>query len=379
LERTIYLDNNASTRVDERVIQSMLPFLTENYSNPASPHLLGLKANEAIKASRRQISDLIGSSSNELIFTSGATEALNLAIKGIAENSNKKRRHIITVATEHEAVLNTYKYLENTGFDVSYLSVNSNGEIDLQDYKDSIRDETILVSIMHVNNEIGTIHPIREYAALAHQVGAIFLSDCTQSVGKIPVNVNDLGVDLLCFSGHKIYAPKGIGVLYINKNLRGKLTPLIHGGGQENGLRSGTPNVSSIVALGTACFLANKTMSSEAIRIKEMRDLLEFELLKLPNTSLNGSRGNRIYNVTNICFSGLDANMLIGNIKNVAVSNGSACSSSTLEPSHVLKAIGRPDEDAFSSIRFSLGKYNTRDEIEMAIQSYSKYVLKFHT
>jgi cysteine desulfurase len=249
----------------------------------------------------------------------------------------------------------------------------------LQELSDAIRDDTILVSIMYVNNEIGVIQPVKECAELSHRVNAIFLSDCTQAVGKIPFNVDDLGIDLMCFSGHKIYAPKGIGVLYTRQRERKtELTPLFHGGGQEQGLRSGTLNVSGIIALGTACALAQNNMETDSQRISELRDFLEHELLRLPNTYVNGSIERRIHNVTNICFKGFDADILIGKIKNVAVSNGSACTSSVLEPSHVLKAIGLSDEDAFSSIRFSLGKFNTKNEIESVIKDYGDFVLNYN-
>lgn len=379
MSQLIYLDNNSSTQVDEKVIEAILPFLSTNYANPNSPHQLGLEANDAVRIARKQISELIGATPNELVFTSGATEAINIAIKGVAENYSAKGRHIITVSTEHHAVLDTCHYLETKGFDITYLSVDSHGLINLLALNDAIRDDTILVSVMYVNNEIGVIQPIKECARLSHSVNAIFLSDCTQAVGKIPLNVDELGIDLMCFSGHKIYAPKGIGVLYTRQRERKiELTPLFHGGGQERGLRSGTLNVSGIIALGTACMLAQNNMKTDSQRISELREFLELELLKLPNTYLNGSIENRIHNVTNICFKGLDADILIGKIKNVAVSNGSACTSSTLEPSHVLKAIGLSDEDAFASIRFSLGKFNTKHEIASVIKDYRDFVLNFN-
>jgi cysteine desulfurase len=379
VNQLIYLDNNASTQVDERVINAMIPFLTTYYSNANSPHQLGIRANEAVKNAREQVSRLIGSSANEIVFTSGATEAINIAIKGVAEKYSVKGRHIVTVSTEHQAVLDTCHYLESKGFEVSYLSVDKDGVVDVNELKDVLRKDTILVSIMLVNNEIGVIQPIKECVELTHSVDAFFFSDCTQAVGKIPINVDDLDIDLLCFSGHKMYAPKGNGALYTRQRGRKiNLTPLFHGGGQEGGLRSGTLNVSGIVSLGTACTLAQNNMNTDSKRISELRDLLELEILKLPNTYVNGSIEKRIFNVTNICFKGLDADILIGKIKNVAVSNGSACTSSVLEPSHVLKAIGLSDEDAFASIRFSLGKFNTIDEIKSVIKNYRDFVLNYN-
>jgi cysteine desulfurase len=363
----IYLDYNASTPIDRRVLKAMLPFFSDNYANANSTHQLGIKANEAVYIAREQISELIGATPNELVFTSGATEALNIAIKGVAENYSSKGRHIVTVSTEHNAVLDTCRYLESKGYEVTYLSVKPDGIIDLQELKAVLRDDTILVSVMFVNNEIGVIQPIKEIAELSHSINAFFLSDCTQAVGKIPVNVDNLGIDLICFSGHKIYAPKGVGALYVRQRQKKvKISPLFHGGGHERGMRSGTLNVSGIVALGAACSLARENMLIEADRISEMRDLLEKEMLKLDNTFVNGSKINRIHNVTNICFPTLDANVMIGRMKNVAVSNGSACSSATIEPSHVLKAIGLSDEEAFSSIRFSLGRFNSEEDIRTA-------------
>jgi cysteine desulfurase len=300
-----------------------------------------------------------------LIFTSGATEAINIAIKGVAEGYSNKGKHIIIVSTEHKAVLDTCKDLEKKGCEVTYLPVQSTGLIDLAELEKAIRLDTVLVSVMYVNNETGVIQRIKEITKLAHEKGALFMTDATQAVGKIEIDVDDLGVDLLCFSGHKMYAPKGIGALYVRNKI--KLTPQIHGGGHEHGLRSGTLNVPGIIALAKACEITSEEMDLNQKNISALRDKLESELLILPNTSLNGDLENRIYNTSNICFKGQDANVLIGRMKNIAVSNGSACSSAVVEPSHVFKAMGLSDDEAFASLRFSLGKYNSIDDIETVI------------
>lgn len=368
-----YLDYNATTPIDPRVLEVMLPYLKDNFANPSSTHHFGQSINEKVKQAREQIADFINAESNELIFTSGATEAINIAIKGVAESYSNKGKHIITVSTEHKAVLDTCKDLERKGFEVTYLPVQTNGLIDLDELHKAIRPDTILVSVMYVNNETGVIQPIKEIAKLAHEKGALFMTDATQSVGKIEIDVYDLGVDLLSFSGHKMYAPKGIGALYVRK--RGnkvELTPQIHGGGQEQGLRSGTLNVPGIIALAKACEIDSKEMTQNQNTISKLRDSLEAELLKLPNTFLNGDVKNRIYNTTNICFKGQDANVMIGRMKNIAVSNGSACSSAVVEPSHVLKAMGLSDDNAFASLRFSLGKFNTIEDIETVIQKITE-------
>lgn len=366
---TIYLDYNSTTPIDPRVLEAMLPFLKDNFANSSSTHHFGQYINEKVKQAREQIADFINAESKELIFTSGATEAINIAIKGVAESYSDKGKHIITVSTEHKAVLDTCKDLERKGFEITYLPVQSSGLIDMAELGKAIRKDTILVSVMFVNNETGVIQPIKEIAALAHEKGALFMTDATQTVGKIDTDVDELDIDLLSFSGHKMYAPKGIGGLFVRQ--RGnkiKLSPQIHGGGHEQGLRSGTLNVPGIVALAKACEIASEEMALNQKNISALRDKLETELLKLPNTSLNGVSKNRIFNTTNICFKGQDANVLIGRMKNIAVSNGSACSSAVVEPSHVLKAMGLSDDDAFASLRFSLGKFNTIEDIETSIQ-----------
>lgn len=368
----LYLDYNSTTPIDPRVLDAMLPFLKDNFANPSSTHHFGQNINEKVKEAREQSANFINAEPNELIFTSGATEAINLAIKGVAASYSAKGKHIITVATEHKAVLDTCKDLEKKGFEVTYLPVQKNGLIDLAELQKAIRTDTILVSVMYVNNETGVIQPIKEIAKLAHDKGALFMTDATQAVGKIEIDVNDLGIDLLCFSGHKMYAPKGIGALYVKNKV--KLTPQVHGGGHEQGLRSGTLNVPGIIALAKACEIASVEMALNQKNITALRDKLETELLKLPNTSINGIIENRIFNTTNICFKGQDANVLIGRMKNIAVSNGSACSSAVVEPSHVLKAMGLSDEEAFASLRFSLGKYNTDEDVDIVVSKLNELI-----
>lgn len=365
-DKISYLDYNSTTPIEPRVLEAMLPFLKDNFANSSSTHHFGQSINEKVKQAREQIADFIYAEPNELIFTSGATEAINIAIKGVAESYSNIGKHIITISTEHKAVLDTCKDLERKGFEVTYLTVQPNGLIDLAELQKAIRPDTVLVSVMYVNNETGVIQPIKEIAKLAHEKGALFMTDATQAVGKIEIDVNDLGIDLLCFSAHKMYAPKGIGALYVRNKT--KLSPQIHGGGHEQGLRSGTLNVSGIIALSKACEIASEEMDLNKRNISELKDKLETEFLKLPNTSLNGDSENKIFNTTNICFKGQDANVLIGRMKNIAVSNGSACSSAVVEPSHVLKAMGLSDDDAFASLRFSLGKFNTLEDIETVIK-----------
>ncbi|MCJ8210821.1 cysteine desulfurase [Mucilaginibacter sp. RS28] len=381
MKSVIYLDNNATTPIDPRVLEAMMPYLTNNFANANSTHQFGVEAYEVVKTARKQVADLIGAETNEIIFTSGSTEAINLAIKGVAENYSDKGKHIVTVKTEHHAVLDTCQYLETKGFEVTYLPVGTDGLIDLQALKTALRPDTILVSVMYVNNETGVIQPIKQIAQLTHEAGALFMTDATQAVGKMTVNVNEDNIDLLCLSGHKFYAPKGIGALFVRQRRpnRVKLPALIHGGGHERGLRSGTLNVPGIIALGKACELAVKEMKTNADRIRELRDYLEAELLKIPGTSVNGNTDYRLYNVTNLCFKGVDSEAMIMGLSEMendlplmAVSNGSACTSTSIEPSHVLTAMGLNEFLAFNCIRFSLGKFNHREELEVVIAEVSK-------
>ena len=381
-KQVIYLDNNATTQIDKRVLDAMMPFLTNEFANANSTHQFGVHAYETVKSARVQVSELIGAEPHEIVFTSGATEAINIAIKGVAENYQSKGKHIVTVSTEHSAVLDTCQYLETKGFEVTYLSVKSDGLIDLDKLKSVLRDNTILVSVMLANNETCVIQPIKEIAELSHEVGALFMSDATQAVGKIPVNVDELGIDLLCLSGHKLYAPKGVGSLYVRQRTnRVKIPALLHGGGHEKGLRSGTLNVPGIVALGAACSIAQKEMSKNAESIGVLRDYLEAELLKIDGTSINGNVENRLYNTSNILFCGADSDAIIMGLSNpdndlpmIAVSNGSACTSASIEPSHVLSAMGLDEVAAFSSIRFSIGKFNTKKEIDIAVDAVKNVV-----
>lgn len=372
MNNIIYLDNNSTTKIDPLVLEYIMPFLKDEYSNASSNHEFGVRINQAVKSARERIAYLINCEPNEIIFTSGATEAINIAIKGLLENKQDKRNHIVTVQTEHPAVLDTCKYLESKGYRITYLPVQKDGLLDLELVKQSVNNETILVSVMLVNNETGVIQPIKEIAEIAHSKGAFFVTDATQAVGKISVNVDDLGIDLMCFSGHKLYGPKGIGVLYVRgkRPNKVKLEALIHGGGHENGLRSGTLNVPGIVGIGKACEIAIKEMKSNAKYIGDLRNYLEKELLKIQDTTLNGHVSKRLYNVSNICFKGADADAIMIDLKSIMVSNGSACTSNKIEPSHVLTAMGRSELDSYSSLRISLGKFNNKEEIDFVVKSF---------
>lgn len=378
----IYLDNNATTQIDKRVLDTMMPFLTSEFANANSTHQFGVYAYESVKSARLQVAELIGAEAHEIVFTSGSTEAINLAIKGVAENYQQKGKHIVTVNSEHSAVLDTCQYLESKGYETTYLNVKTDGLIDLDELKSVLRKDTILVTVMFANNETGVIQPIKEISDLAHEVGAIFMTDATQAVGKTPINVDEFGIDLLCLSGHKMYAPKGVGALYVRQRInRIKISALLHGGGHEKGVRSGTLNVPGIVALGEACEIAKKEMSQNAEIISTLRNYLENELLKIEGTSINGNIENRLYNTSNILFKGADSDAIIMGLSNpendlplIAVSNGSACTSASIEPSHVLIAMGLDEVSAFCSIRFSLGKYNTKKEMDIVIDSVKDVV-----
>lgn len=377
----IYLDNNATTPLDKAVLDAMMPYLTHEFANAASTHHFGVNAYEAVKKARQQVASLFQADSTEIVFTSGSTEAINLALKGLAEDLGKEKKHIVTAATEHSAVLDTCRFLQTKGFEVTYLPVQSNGLIDLKDLKAVLRDDTLLVSIMYANNETGVIQPIKQISDLAHEVGAFFMTDGTQAIGKIPVNVDELGIDLMPISGHKFYGPKGIGALFVRQRQnKVKLPALIHGGGHERGFRSGTLNVPGIVGLGAACLIAQKEMAKNAEKVMGLRDYLETELLKIEGTSVNGDIGNRLFNTLNILFKGADSDAIIMGLSSpeddvlIAVSNGSACTSTSIEPSHVLTAMGLNESEAFNSIRFSVGKHNTRSEINTTIESVRKVV-----
>ena len=360
--KLIYFDNNSTTPIDPRVLECMMPYLTNQFGNASSSHHFGISIKKSVEEARNQVADLIGANSNEIIFTSGATEAINLALKGISQAYSSRGNHIVTVSTEHKAVLDTCGYLETIGFEVTYLAVKEDGLIDLNLVRDSVRSDTLLVAVMHVNNETGVIQPIQEIAQLAHEKGAIFMSDCTQSAGKTKVDVQDLGIDVLCLSAHKIYGPKGIGALYLNKKLK-KIPSQIHGGGQEQNFRSGTLNVPGIIGIGKACELARLEMNLNKTKITELRDYLENELLKIKGSKLNGSKNQRIYNTSNIFIPKINANILIDKLENITISNGSACSSEIIQPSHVLSSMQLTEEEAFNCFRISIGKGNTKPEV----------------
>jgi len=367
LKLPVYMDNHATTQVDPRVLGAMLPYFTEKFGNAASRnHEFGWKAEEAVETARGQIARLIHASPREIIFTSGATESINLALKGGAAARRSGGDHIITQATEHKAVLDVSKHLERSGFQVTYLPVNKDGLIDPERLRRAITAKTILVSIMHANNEIGAIQPIEEIGKIAKQGKVLFHVDAAQSVGKILVDVERLGIDLLSISGHKMYAPKGVGALYVRrKDPRVELVALIEGGGHERGMRSGTLNVPGIVALGKASEICQKEMAEEGQRLGRLRDKLKEAITsRLDDSFVNGTMVHRLPNNLNLSFAGVEGDALLMGISDVAVSSGSACTSATLEPSHVLRALGISEDLAHSSIRFGLGRFNTEEEVD---------------
>jgi len=363
----IYMDNHATSPMDPRVLEAMLPFFTEKFGNAASRnHSFGWDAEQAVEKAREQIAKLIGATSKEIIFTSGATESNNLAIKGIAEMYKERGNHIITQVTEHKAVLDTCKRLEKYGYRVTYLPVKADGLIDMEDLKRAIDDKTILVTIMAANNEIGVIQPIAEIGKLCHEKGVIFHTDGVQAVGKIPIDVNAMNIDVLSLTAHKIYGPKGVGALYVRRrNPRVQISAQIDGGGHERGMRSGTLNVPSIVGLGKACEIAGEEMATEAARLQALRDRLRNKLeSELDYVEVNGSWEHRLPGNLNMSFVYVEGESLLMGINDVAVSSGSACTSATLEPSYVLKALGLGDDVAHSSIRFGLGRFNNEAEVD---------------
>lgn len=368
-QEIIYLDNNATTRIDDRVLNAMLPYFTDFYANSSSTHIAGLTVKEAVESAAWQTADLINADADEIIFTSGATEAINLAIKGLI---NENRKHIITIKTEHKAVLETCSFMETIGFEISYLPVNSDGLLDIKLLKEITTDKTLVFIGMFSNNETGVIQNISEISKILKTKNVLFFCDATQSVGKIPIDVKSLGIDLLALSAHKFYGPKGIGALYISAKAKLKLTPQILGGGQQKKLRSGTLNVPGIIGLGKAAEIAVNELEKDKNRIEILRDKLEKGLLQFEGSFVNGNTENRIYNTSNICFPGVNSEQLIMALGNISVSNGASCSAVTSEPSHVLKAMGLTDDEALSSIRFSLGRFTTEEEIEIAIEQVLK-------
>ena len=379
LQFPIYLDHNATTPCDPRVVEAMIPYFTNNFGNAASRnHSFGWKAEEAVDYAREQVAKLIGADPKEIIFTSGATEGDNLAIKGVYEMYASKGNHIITCNIEHKAVLDTCKHIEKEGGEVTYLKVKDNGLIDLAELEAAIKPSTILIAIMYANNEIGTVMPMKEISAIARKHGVLVFSDATQAVGKIPVDVNKDGIDLLAFTAHKMYGPKGVGALYVRrKNPRVKVTAQIDGGGHERGMRSGTLNVPGIVGFGKACEICLNEMEEETKRVSKLRDKLQTELLKVEESYLNGDKEHKLPHVTNISFKYVEGEgLMMGFNKNIALSSGSACTSASLEPSYVLKALGLGDDLAHSSLRFGLGRFTTEEQIDYTIEQVTNTVNK---
>jgi cysteine desulfurase len=375
----IYFDNHATTQVDPRVLEVMLPYFTGKFGNAASRnHSFGWAGEEAVENARAQVASLIGATPKEIIFTSGATESDNLMIKGVAEMYKEKGNHIITQAIEHKAVLDTCKRLEKEGFEVTYLPVQRDGRVDPEDVRKAITPKTILITIMYANNEIGVINPIAEIGKIAKEHGIFLAVDGVQAVGKIPVDVQKDNIDLLAISAHKIYGPKGVGALYVRRrNPRVQLAAIIDGGGHERGMRSGTLNVPGIVGLGAACEIAQKEMPQEAERLSKLRDKLRAGLeAKLDEVFINGSLEHRLPNNLNMSFAYVEGESLLMGINDIAVSSGSACTSATLEPSYVLKALGVGEDLAHTSIRFGLGRFNTEEEVDYVTDKMVQVVTK---
>ena len=374
----IYLDYNATTPVDERVLEKMLPYFSENFGNASSrSHLYGWTAQEAVENARLQIANLLNAEMKEIIFTSGATEANNLVIKGLFENNYPTKKHIITIQTEHKAVLDVCQHLEKKGAEVTYLKPNSSGLITIEQIEKVIRNDTFLISVMYANNEIGTIQPVKQIGELSRKYDILFHTDATQAVGKIKIDVQKENIDLLSLSGHKLYGPKGIGALFIRKNSKtNSLIAQMDGGKHERGFRSGTLNVTGIVGLGEACELASNELIADNQQLTFLRDKLENGILhSISDVKINGNIKNRLPNLTNISFGGVDGENLLMSFRDIAVSSGSACTSASVEPSYVLKAIGLSDDLAYASIRFSLGKYTKEEEIDFTIK-YVKEVVE---
>src|SRR3954469_17567435 len=366
----IYMDYHATTPVDPRALEAMTPFFTQHFGNPASRnHAFGWEAEEAVEIARKQVAMLIGANAKEIIFTSGATESNNLAIKGVAEMYREKGNHVITCVTEHKAVIDTCKALEKNGYRVTYLPVQKDGLISLDDLRAAITEKTILITIMAANNEIGVVQPIAEIGAIAKEKGILFHTDGVQAVGKVPFDVNALKVDLVSISAHKMYGPKGVGALFVRRrNPRVLLAEQTNGGGHERGMRSGTLNVPGIVGLGKAAELCRLEMESEAIRLSALRDKLQSALTVLEESYVNGNVDHRLPHVANISFKYVEGEGLMMAMKDLAVSSGSACTSASLEPSYVLKSLGLSDDLAHSSIRFGLGRFTTEEEVDYAIE-----------
>jgi cysteine desulfurase len=379
MKTPIYLDYSATTPCDPAVVQRMLPFFTEQFGNAASrSHAFGWTAEAAVEEAREQVAQLIGAHPKEILWTSGSTEANNLAIKGVAQMYQQKGKHLITAVTEHKAVLDPMKYLETQGYEVTWLPVDGKGHVDLQQLEAAITDRTILVSLMAANNEIGTLHPLAEIGRICKAKGTLFHTDATQAPGKIPLDTEAMGIDLMSISAHKMYGPKGVGCLYVRrKNPRVRLTAQMDGGGHERGMRSGTLNVTGAVGMGEAARICRERMASEPKALAALRDRLQQRILaKLPDAVVNGDENARLPHLTNISFPYVEGESLIMGIKEIAVSSGSACTSASLEPSYVLKGLGLGDELAHSSIRFSLGRFTTEAEVDFAADRVTKEVLR---
>ena len=378
-KKKIYLDYNATTPVDGRVLEAMLPYFTEKFGNASSDHIFGWDADEAVEHARDQVSKLVGCKATGITFTSGATEAANLALFGFCEKNRSQGNHIITCKTEHKAILDTIQALEKKGFEATYLDVDSEGNIDLNELENAIIPETILVSLMLANNETGLIHPMHKIEKIVHAKGVKLMSDITQAVGKIPVNLKELNLDLAVFSSHKIYGPKGVGGLYINKKNKVEIDAHIFGGGQEKNLRPGTLNVPGIVGFGKAAEIAISDIDNETVRIKKLRNRLEVLLKEIDGSNINSKNSNRLPNTTNISFENIDGTQFLRKLNTLAISRGSACTSNLIQASHVLKAMGLDDEKALSSIRISLGKSTSMEDVEFATEEIRKTVNNLKT
>lgn len=375
----IFMDNHSTTPSDPKVVEAMLPFFTEKFGNAASRnHVFGFEAEQAVEAARKQIARLVNADPKEIIFTSGATESDNLALKGVVDMYREKGDHIITSVTEHRAVLDTAKYLEKQGVKVTYLPVESDGRVNPEEVSKAITDRTILISIMFANNEIGTLNPVSEIGRIAKERGILFHCDATQGVGKVPVDVQSMGIDLMSFSAHKLYGPKGVGALYVRRrNPRVRLAPMIHGGGHERGMRSGTLPVPLVVGFGKACELCGELMEEEAKRLTALRDNLKDGIMsQLEEVHVNGHLTERLPNNMNLSFAYVEGESVLMGLKEIALSSGSACTSASLEPSYVLRAIGVGSDLAHSSIRFGLGRFTTEEEVDYTVAKVCEVITR---
>ena len=377
-DQPIYLDYQATTPMDPRVLEAMMPYFTYKFGNPHSrSHSYGWEAEEGVEKARGQLARLIGADEKEVIFTSGATESNNLAIRGVAEFYKDRKNHIVTTVTEHKCVLDTCRHLEQNGFEVTYLPVQKNGLVDLEELRAAITDKTVVVSIMAVNNEIGVVQPLKEIGEICRAKGAFFHTDAAQAVGKIEIDVNAMNIDLLSISGHKIYGPKGIGALYVRRRPRVRLVAQINGGGQERGMRSGTLAPALCVGLGEACAIAQKEMPEEAVRLLKLRDrFLNAIKARLPEVFLNGDLDSRVPGNLNISFAYVEGESLMMGIKRLAVSSGSACTWASLEPSYELRALGVEEEMAHTSLRIGFGRFTTEEEVDIAVEEIVRHVTK---